>query len=87
MSRQHEINSSGGGVMFRDMHFMCYKNRLIATKLDSTYWGHQPTAHNVYETLRNKRDLPLGLSLANAWAIAWLVFVDYNVAVLQKTVV
>ena len=33
--------------MFGAVHFIYYINRFIATKLDSTYLGHQPTAHKL----------------------------------------
>ena len=29
------------------MHFICYINRSIATRVNSTYLGYCPTAHNV----------------------------------------
>ena len=34
--------------MFGAMHYIYYINRSIATKVDSTYLGHSPTAHNIY---------------------------------------
>ena len=39
-------------VMFGAMHFIYYINRSIATKVDSTYLGHWPTAHSVYVSWR-----------------------------------
>ena len=34
--------------MFAALHFISHINRSVATKVDSTYLGNYPTAHNVY---------------------------------------
>ena len=34
-------------VLYNIVHFIFYINRLIATELDLTYSGYQPTAHNI----------------------------------------
>ena len=42
------------------MHFICYINKSIATKVDSTYLGYQPTAR-IYHSLATGECEPVTL--------------------------